>query len=150
MGNYEELDFCCLIVCEGFHPWTFIVSSFSIGVIFGIIRVYTVLFSDPFNNIKGTVDSSCAYILSVDIKEIMDCHIKTFSNSQYFDIGYKPLTWFYALDRIFVNVQTNDLQSVWKLSLWDFKRFAEFFILMPVMLLRPSAVLALNIFCTSC
>ena len=72
MGNYEELDFCCLIVCEGFHPWTFIVSSFSIGVIFGIIRVYTVLFSDPFNN--------------------MDCHIKTFSNSQYFDIGYKPLT----------------------------------------------------------
>lgn len=92
MENYEELDFCCLIVCEGFHPWTFIVSSFSIGVIFGIIRVYTVLFSDPFNNIKGTVDSSCAYILSVDIKEIMDCHIKTFSNSQYFDIGYKPLT----------------------------------------------------------
>ena len=48
MGNYEELDFCCLIVCEGFHPWTFIVSSFSIGVIFGIIRVYTVLFSDPW------------------------------------------------------------------------------------------------------
>ena len=47
---------------------------------------------EKFNNIKGTVDSSCAYILSVDIKDIMDCHIKTFSNSQYFNVGYEPLT----------------------------------------------------------
>lgn len=58
-------------------------------------------------------------------KELIEAFAKCTTQRSKLNVGYKALPGFYALYRILVNIETDELKSIGKLTLRYFQRFAK-------------------------